>query len=351
MVNVLIVEDSRVVSEYLEYILSEDPQIQVIGNVSNGKQAIEFLKKHKPDVISMDIEMPIMNGLEATRIIMATTPLPILIVTASRKAHEVAISMEALAAGALAIIEKPLGIGNPDEEKLAKQLVMLIKLMAEVKVVSRKFKKELPPKPIEIKTRIEESHINLSKIKIVAIGVSSGGPQTLIKVFSKITGKFPVPILVVQHIAEGFLSGLVSWLSTNTSIPIHVAEEGMELLPGHVYFAPDRKHMGVAKNRKLAFSQCQQGSTLCPSVAFLFSTVSEVYKNTGLGIILTGMGTDGAEELKMMKDAGGITIAQDKESSLIHGMPGVAIKKGAATHVRSALEIGQLLYEFENYAR
>ena len=347
MVNVLIVEDSRVVSEYLYYILSKDPQIQVVGNVSNGKQAIEFIKEHKPDVVSMDIEMPIMNGLEATRIIMSTTPLPIIIVTASRNANEVATSMEALAAGALAIIEKPVGIGHPDEKRLSEQLVMLVKLMAEVKVVSRKFKKQAPLKQIEMPTKSVLPRTSLPKTQVVAIGVSSGGPQTLNKVFSKISGKFPVPILVVQHIAEGFLSGLVGWLVKNTAIPILVAEEGMALLPGHVYFAPDRRHLGVSKSGKVILAECENGSTLCPSVAYLFSSITKVYGEAGLGIILTGMGSDGAQELKTMKDTGATTIAQDKESSLIHGMPGVAIKIGAAKHVMSACEIGQLLYELE----
>jgi two-component system chemotaxis response regulator CheB len=132
MIKVLIVEDSRVVSEYLQYILSNDPQIQVIGNVSNGKQAIEFLRSEKPDIISMDIDMPIMNGLEATRIIMSTTPIPILIVTASRNVNEMSVSIEALAAGALGLIEKPLGIGHPSEKKLADELVTMIKVLAEV---------------------------------------------------------------------------------------------------------------------------------------------------------------------------------------------------------------------------
>lgn len=347
MINVLIVEDSRVVSEYLYYILSKDPQIQVIGNVSNGKKAIEFIKDHKPDVISMDIEMPIMDGLEATRIIMSTTPIPILIVTASRDANEVATTIEALAAGALGVIEKPIGVGHPNEQKLADQLVTMIKLMAEVKVVSRKPKATARQKvkpPAIIKEVPWEDH---GRLNVIAIGVSSGGPQALQQVFSKISDKFPVPIVVVQHITKGFLTGLVNWLGNTTAIPIQIATDGEQLLGGHIYFAPDNHQMKISKSGKINLEKCEQKNGLCPSVAHLFNSVALAYGKSVMGIILTGMGNDGARELKLLREAGALTIAQDKESALIHGMPGVAIKLDAAKYILSATEISQLLYEIE----
>jgi len=361
MITVLIVEDSRVVSEYLYYILSKDPQIQVIGNVSNGKKAIEFLKDHKPDVISMDIDMPIMDGLEATQIIMSTTPVPILIVTASRNANEVATTMEALAAGALGVIEKPVGVGHPNEKKLSDELLMMIKLMAEVKVVSRKPKAQPGVKPRvsavqpepgmkpRVKTR-ESKRIpwqDHGLLNVVAIGVSSGGPQVLHQVFSKLSNSFPLPILVVQHITEGFLSGLVNWLGKTTSIPIHVAVEGDHLMAGHIYFAPDNYQMGISKKGTITLEDRSDKKGLCPSVAHLFESVTREFGKSAMGIILTGMGSDGAKELKLMRDAGGLTIAQDKESSLIYGMPGVAAQLDAASYILSATEISQLLFEIE----
>lgn len=362
MITVLIVEDSRVVSEYLYYILSRDPQIQVIGNVSNGKQAVEFLREHKPDVISMDIDMPIMNGLEATQIIMSTTPVPILIVTASRNANEVAVTMEALAAGALGVIEKPVGVGHPKEQKLSDQLITMIKLMAEVKVVSRrprtgeKFATKSGSKPgvrpgkkpgvdcREIRHIPWQDH---GRLNVVAVGVSSGGPQALHQVFARISNSFPLPILVVQHITEGFLTGLVNWLGKTTAIPIHVAAEGDQLLPGHVYFAPDNYQMGVSEKGKVILERCDNKNGLCPSVANMFRSVTQEYGKSALGIILTGMGSDGAKELKQLRDAGALTIAQDKESSLIYGMPGVAAQLDAAKYILSVAEIGELLYEIE----
>jgi two-component system chemotaxis response regulator CheB len=347
MINLLIVEDSRVVSEYLYYIFSKDPKIQVIGNVSNGKQAIEFISQQKPDVITMDIDMPIMDGLEATKEIMATTPIPILIVTASRNAKELSTSIDALAAGALAVIEKPLGINHPKAEELASKLVNMVKIMSEVSVVTRKRKHliyDKPKRPL-ISSTVAFDEIELPEI--VAIGVSSGGPQTLQVVFSKITTHFPAPILVVQHIAAGFIDGLVDWLQKTVQIPIHVAAHAEVLQPGHIYFAPDGYQMGLTSLNYVVLEKGNGNGGFCPSVAYLFKHVLENYGNKTLGILLTGMGNDGALELKRMYDAGAVTIAQSKESALIYGMPGVAVQMGAAKHVLSDEEICFLLAEIE----
>ncbi|MFA9391091.1 MAG: chemotaxis-specific protein-glutamate methyltransferase CheB [Prolixibacteraceae bacterium] len=347
MINLLIVEDSRVVSEYLYYIFSKDPQIQVIGNVSNGKKAIEFIAEHKTDVITMDIDMPIMDGLEATRIIMSTTPIPILIVTASRNANEVKTSIEALASGALAILEKPVGIEHPRAEQLAAKLVNMVKLMAGVSVVTRKIKPRIQMAVESAKPKVK---INSSALKIpelVAIGVSSGGPNTLQIVFSKISMRFPVPIVVVQHIAIGFLQGLVDWLNKLVNPDIHIVIDGEELLPGHIYFAPDAYHLNVTKKGRAKLIKGEANNGICPSVASLFTSVALEYEHKAMGIILTGMGSDGANELKLMRDSGAMTIAQSKESALIHGMPGVAIQLGAADYVLSAEEISILLLEIE----
>ncbi|MBI9052903.1 MAG: chemotaxis-specific protein-glutamate methyltransferase CheB [Bacteroidales bacterium] len=349
MIKVLIVEDSRVVSEYLNYILSSDPEIQIVGNVSNGRQAIEFLKKKKPDVITMDIDMPIMDGLEATRIIMSTTPVPIIIVTASRNAKEVSISMEALAAGALSVEEKPRGIGHPDEEFQARKLIKIVKLMSEIKVVTRKFYM-INKSESKLDVKISKHTIgDLNKKKIVVVGSSSGGPLVLQKIFSKITQEFPYPILVVQHIAVGFIDGLINWLRNTLLIPIQVATDNEVLKSGHIYFAPDHHQMGVSNSGKINLDKSDSYNGLCPSVAYLFKSVAEEYGKHAIGIILTGMGSDGANELKILKDAGSITIAQDKESSIVHGMPGVAIRLNAANYIMNPVEISDVLLNIEQY--
>jgi len=347
MIKVLIVEDSRVVSEYLQYILSADHEIQVIGNVSNGKRAIEFLKLNKPDVITMDIDMPIMDGLEATRIIMSTNPMPIIIVTASRNASSVKTSMEALAAGALSVMEKPRGIGHPEEECQTRKLVKMVKLMSEIKVITRKFNiiKEVDA---EICSKISKHSMgDFNKKKIVVIGSSSGGPLVLQKIFSKITQEFPYPILVVQHIAVGFLDGLLNWLRNTLLIPLQIATENEIVKSGNIYFAPDYYQMGVNRCGKIALIKCDKNNVLCPSVAHLFKSVAIEYGDCSIGIILTGMGRDGANELKLLKDAGSITIAQDKESSIVHGMPGVAIKQNAVDYIMNPGEIAEILKNIE----
>ena len=202
MIKVLIVEDSKVASEYLQFILGADPSIQVIGIVGNGKLALEFLENNRPDVITMDIDMPVMNGLEATRHIMAIYPTPIIIVSASRNTSNTRIAMEALAAGALSVISKPKGMGHPDENEEIKKLITMVKLMSEIKVLTRRH----PPKPIVTERSVTKTTwpdiASLTKKKLIVIGVSSGGPPVLKQIFSGITSNFPIPILVVYTVSR-----------------------------------------------------------------------------------------------------------------------------------------------------
>ncbi|OYT17111.1 MAG: chemotaxis response regulator protein-glutamate methylesterase [Bacteroidetes bacterium 4572_77] len=347
IIKVLIVEDSRTVSQYLEYILSEDDGIEVIGNVANGKEAIDFVNKTKPDVISMDIDMPIMNGLEATRIIMSTIPVPIIVVTASVNAAKTGLSIEALAAGALTVIPKPVGFGHVDSEIKTKKLLSLVKIYAQVKVVKRKYinivnnNKPKKGKTSSVVTKLPPLSILQNK-KYVAIGISSGGPQVLAEIFSKLSKQFPYPILVVQHITPGFLEGMVAWLGRLSEVPIHIASQKEKILPGHIYFAPDYHEMYM-KDDRIHLKKCPKNTNICPSVAYLFKSMAKDYAKYTIALLLTGMGRDGSYELKVLKDAGAVTIAQDKESSLVHGMPGEAIKMNAADYVLSPNEIISML--------
>lgn len=350
MIKVLIVEDSRVVSEYLEFILSSDPEINVIGNVSNGKAAIDFIRIQKPDVITMDINMPIMNGLEATRLIMCTDPIPIIIVSNSQNTKDRAITLEALETGALSVIEKPSGIGHPMEAEHARKLLSMVKLMAEIKVITRRPSKSLQLTKKNAPT-IEGKSLHIEKPtnrKIVVVGVSSGGPQVLQKIFSSLTTKFPLPILVVQHIANGFLEGLVGWLDSSLSIPVQVAKQNETILSGHIYFAPNNYQMGIGSNGKIILSENQGQGGIFPSVAHLFSSVEMTFGAQSIAILLTGMGKDGATELRRLRDTGALTIAQDKESSMIYGMPGVAAELDAADYILNTDQIAELLVGMED---
>ncbi len=351
MIKVLIVDDSKTVSQYLEFVFGEEPDIEVIGVVCNGVEAIDFIKKNKPDIITMDIDMPRMNGLEATRIIMSTTPIPIIMVTASRNANDKKVGIEALAVGALSIVNKPVGFSNDKKENKTQHLIRLIRIYAQVKVITRIYRpKENPipntPLSIEDKKKILPISKLLNK-KYVTVGVSSGGPTVLAEVFSKISHKFPYPIIVVQHITAGFLDSMVAWLNRLLSIPVKIAERNEELLPGCIYFAPDYYQMCI-KDNKVDLSE-QSDIRICPSVEHLFKQQALSYGKDTIAVMLTGMGRDGASELKLLKDSGAVTIAQDKESALVYGMPGEAINCGAISYVLSPGQIAETLLKIEQF--
>jgi two-component system, chemotaxis family, protein-glutamate methylesterase/glutaminase len=334
-IRVLVVEDSPVVRELLVYILGRDPEIQVSGTAVNGEEAIEAVIRTKPDIIIMDIHMPRMNGLDATRKIMETVPTPIVIVSGSSSRKEVAATFQALEAGALAIVEKPSGIDLPDGEDAANKLVQTVKLMAEVKVVRRWPRKETVPatsrKPLA------------AQIKIVAIGASAGGPLVLQTILRGLPKNFPVPIAIVQHMASGFTEGFIEWLGQSSGFPAHVAAHGEQLLAGHAYVAPDGFHMKVEAGNRIALSRDGPENGHRPSVSYLFRSVATVFGSGAVGVLLSGMGKDGAKELLLMKEKGAITIAQDRESAVVPGMPGEAIDLGAAMYVLTPDKIVEVL--------
>lgn len=349
-VKVLIVDDSKTLSQFLEFVLKQDPEIEIIGKCENGKQAVEFVQQQKPDLITMDIDMPVMNGLEATRQIMSSNPVPIIVVTASRNAKDSHISMEALAAGALTVLEKPLGFSHPDSEARLNRITKLVKIYSQVKVIRRRYsKQEVFQKPVQTANTLISSKIpkpnELSDKKILAIGVSTGGPEVLKQIIPVLSKDFPIPVLIVQHITAGFLEGMVSWLNSLSGISIKVAENKETMQPGNVYFAPDKHQMGVFGNQ-IVLKPCNEGTFICPSVSFLFQSLA-VKSNKAIAMLLTGMGNDGAKELKLIKDSGGLTIAQDKESSRIYGMPGEAVKLGAASYVLNINQISAVLNEIQ----
>jgi len=346
MIKVLIVEDSAVVRQHLKNILEEDGGIRVVGMAENGEESLKFVQKQKPDVITMDINMPGMNGLDATRRIMETHPVPIVIVSASFDSSDVDKSFRAMEAGALAIVEKPLGEGHSDYDSASKTLVQTVKLMSEVKVVKRWTKSRFP-RTTDIVTSEVVSGQMPNNIKAVVIGASTGGPPVLQTILSGLPREFPVPILVVQHIARGFLEGMVAWLGQTTSLPIHTAAYGDRPLPGHVYFAPDNFHMEIRGNR-IVLNKDKPEYGIRPSVSHLFRSAANVFGENTIGVLLTGMGKDGAEELKMMKEKGAVTIVQDEESSVVYGMPGEALRLDAAIYVLPPHKMASALKSLTN---
>jgi two-component system chemotaxis response regulator CheB len=343
VIKALVVDDSKSVSEFLMHILNSDPEIQVIGAAHNGEEALEAVKNKKPDIITMDIRMPRMNGLEATRLIMETYPTPIVIVSGSFSGEETA-SFRAIEAGALAVLQRPMGIGHPDHESMAHELVRTVKLMSEVKVVKRWSRSRnvgtMPSVPSPPEVTLERLP---AEIKLVAIGASTGGPIVLQEILSNLPPSYPIPLLIVQHIAAGFVTGFAEWLGHSSGYPVHVATHGECLLPGRAFIAPDEFHLGVSTPDRIILSGNEPENGLRPSVSFLFRSVAHVFGRSAVGVLLTGMGKDGAHELRLMKEKGAITIAQDEESSVVHGMPGEAVNLNAATYVLSPEGIASVL--------
>jgi two-component system chemotaxis response regulator CheB len=341
-IRVLVVEDSHVVSEFIKHVLNSDPNLEVVGTAGDGREALEAVQRTKPHVITMDIHMPFVDGFEATRNIMEICPTPIVIVSGSSTKDQISTNFHALEAGALAVVARPQGIGHIQHQYSAKQLVDTVKLMSEVKVVRRWLRPKTANLPVYTQPQ-RLPDLSQSPVEIVAIGASTGGPLVLQTILADLPKDLPVPVLIVQHMTPGFTQGFVEWLSHSTGFPITVAREGESLLPGHAYVAPDNVQMGVTNSRRIILSGDVRENGMCPAVSFLFRSIKAVYGSTAVGVLLTGMGVDGVNELSQLKNAGGITLVQDKESSVVHGMPGQAIKDGAATHVLSPQAIAQAL--------
>jgi two-component system chemotaxis response regulator CheB len=333
-ISVLIVEDSRVLAELLQEVLSADPAIRVVGVATDGEQAIEAARRLRPAVITMDIHMPRLNGLEATRRIMETCPTPIVIVSGSGGGEGDEAGgdpLHAVAAGALASMPRPNGVGHPEHAESARQLVEMVKLMSEVKVVRRWPRSgvapprgPLPPAPLPRPPR---------GVQLVAIGASTGGPPVLQTLLRQLPRDLAVPLLIVQHMSIGFAQGFSEWLADSTGFPVHLAVDGEVPLPGHAYVAPDDRHMGLRADGRLMLSANAPENGVRPAVSFLLGSIPSARAPHVVAVLLTGMGRDGVDELKRLHDAGAMTIAQDEKSSVVFGMPGQAVKAGAVSHV------------------
>jgi two-component system chemotaxis response regulator CheB len=334
MIRVLVVEDSPTVREFLLQILRSDSEIEVVGTADTGEEALEAVERTRPDVITMDVHMPKMNGFDATRRIMETHPTPIVIVSGTVDMADAAKAFQAIEAGAVAVLQRPCGMGHPALQKSAAELLRTVKSMSEVKVIRRwprARSAEIPPDNSvgkEFRRKAAQTQVSL-----VAVGASTGGPPVLQAILAALPGEFSVPVLIVQHIAPGFTQGFADWLAESSSLPVQIPAHGQAVLPGHVYVAPDGLHMAVGSQGRIHLNTDEPENGLRPSVSHLFRSVAYAYGSRAVGVLLTGMGKDGAWELKLMREQGAVTIVQDKETSVVHGMPGEAIKVGGATYV------------------
>ena len=321
--------------DLLQNILESDPEIEVVGYARDGEEALHWLRNHTADVITMDILMPGMNGLDVTRRVMETRPTPIIIISSAYQPKNAEQGFQAMEVGALAILEKPRRSSDETYRVQVKQILNTIKTVAEVKLVKRWQikKREIP---------VSEPEEAIEGVEVVAIGASLGGPVAIAKILSALPATFPVPIFVVQHIAPGFTAGFSSWLQSQSALSITLAMEGERPRPGQCYIAPDACHMEITKNRIIQLSR-HATDFLQPSVGRLFQSVAQAYGPHAIGVILTGMGSDGAQELKLMRQQGAYTIAQDEKSSVMFGMPREAIKLGGVARVLPLEAIPQAL--------
>jgi len=342
MKKVLIVDDSPTSREYLRYLIDQDEVLEVAGIARNGVEAIEQVLKVHPDVVLMDIQMPRMNGYDATRRIMSENPVPIVMVTTSLDPDQVNKSFRSIDAGALSVLKKPKGPGHPGSEQMIKKLIMTARAMSEVKVV-RRHSASLRAGSCSQKAAPFKKIVTARRFGVVAMGASTGGPQVFKAILSRVRRDFHLPILIVQHITDGFLKGFVEWLRNDVALPIQIPAHQDPIIGGHIYFAPDGYHMGVDRKYKIVLKDTDPEYRVRPAVSFLFRSIAECFGKRAVGILLSGMGKDGARELKAMKDRGALTIAQDKESSVVYGMLGEAIKIGAATYVMTPLKIAEFL--------
>ncbi len=340
MFRVLVVDDSPTAREILTEILNSDAEIEVVGTGHDGHEAVRLTEQLRPDVVTMDIQMPNMDGFEATKEIMIETPTPIVIVSASGVIEQVEASMRALRVGALAVLRKPPSPASLDFEKLAKEIVETVKAMAEVKVVRHR---RYPGHEALVKpSRIQRSK---QEVRVVAIATSTGGPPALQQVFAELPADYPLPILVVQHIAEGFTDGFAQWLNSTVPPRVKVAERGELLAAGTIYIAPQDHHFGASRSGNVMLSSDPPVGGFRPAATYLFQSVAEAYGSAALAIILTGMGRDGVDGLRAIRAAGGRIIAQDEESCVVFGMPGAAVAEGLADRVVPLPAISSLLVD------
>lgn len=338
MIKVLVVEDSPTTRRFLMDLIHSAPGLLVAGEASNGFEAIRLAQELQPDVISMDIRMPRVDGLEATKHIMADSPAPIVIVSAGLGQREVDMTMLALEAGAVAAIEKPGG--SPEDEHKRQAFIRMLRLMADVHVI-RRTPKNVPSVP---NRQLIKAHRN-DIPEVVVIGASAGGPGALAQILSNLSPSFPLPILVVQHLSSDFVPGLVDWLDRRCALLVRLAPEGEMPVSGEVWFAPGGYHLTLDANRYTVFHDQPGTYRHQPSVDMLFNSVAQVYGSRTISVLLTGMGDDGAEGMAALHRAGAVTIAQDKTTCAVFGMPAAAIARQVVEQVLPLSQIAPTLNE------
>lgn len=346
--RVLVVEDSTTIRRRLCDLLSSDPDIEVVGEAGDGKLAIELCEALRPDIVTMDMMLPLMSGLAATEYVMAHFATPILIVSASFNRGEMFKTFDALAAGAVDVLDKPMG-DEPDGE-WEQKFISTVKLVSRIRVISRRragrvpLLRTTPVAPIRSPTPRDTA----SAVGAVAIGASTGGPGAIVEVLRGLPATFSLPILFVLHVSDRFGMAFADWLDGQTARPVRFAVDGEPVagLTGQVVVAPPGHHLIVREGR-LGLTRDPERHWCRPSVDVLFESLAREYGSRAAACLLTGMGRDGAAGLLEVRQRGGITIAQDEATSVVYGMPREAVLLGAAELILPLDAVGPALGRLE----
>ncbi len=367
-IRVMVVEDSPTARNLLVTLFSQSGDIQVVGTALDGAEAVRRAAELRPDVITMDIQMPRLNGLEATRQILQIAPIPIVIVTSSVNHPDMDLTFAAMRAGALSVVKKP-GLG---EIESCQQVVQTVRLMAEVPVVRRwgqdRFARpthsvSLPPAQppssatVALATALPARSVveappalllrpdQKKPWKMIGIASSTGGPSALVTALKNLPAEYPLPILVVQHITRGFATSLAEWLNGELRLSVRLAEQGETPLPGTVLISPDDRHIQISDRGTVLLHSSPPYKGLRPSANYLFYSLARVYGKLAIGVILTGMGDDGVDGLTELHHQGGLILAQDEASSVVYGMPREAAERKVVDHVLPVDRVGPALMQ------
>lgn len=332
-IRILLVEDSPVALVLLQRIFKDVPDMEVVGVARNGQEALALVPTLKPSLICTDLHMPKMDGLELTEEVMSRFPCPILVVSASVQPEDTQTVFRILEAGALDIFPKPRAGLASEYEKAKAELVAKVRILSGVSVFTHRRRSAATAAPLVPPSAALVTAANDRQPQLLALGASTGGPQALLAILQQLPKTFPVPIVCVQHISDGFLQGLVDWLNANCALRVTIATPGARPLPGVVYFPPERHHLEIGPRGFLTLSPGEPVAGHCPSVTVMFRSVATHCRDAAVGVLLTGMGRDGAEGLQALAQAGSLTIAQDEASCIVFGMPKEAIALGAAQEV------------------
>jgi two-component system, chemotaxis family, protein-glutamate methylesterase/glutaminase len=373
-IRVIVVDDSALMRRVITGLIEQDPSIRVVATARNGREAIDLVRELRPDIVTMDVRMPVMDGLATTEHLMAYCPTPILVLTASLASHEVDITFKMLGAGALEVIEKPSGSDAQALDRTGGALIRRIKVLARVKVVTHLRGRRKPAETIGAvalpvangsgnqatkrpadKLSAKKAYsvspsthhivtLSQSEVPLIVIGASTGGPRVVNELLSSLPSDLRAAVLVVQHIAQGFSAGMAEWLANASRLPVKVAREGQDIRVGEVLIAPDTRDLLITRERTIHLSDTPL-LIQRPSIDIAMQAAAEVFGARAIGVLLTGMGRDGAYGMLTIKRSHGYTIAQDEATSTIFGMPRAAIQLGAALEVLPTTRIAPRLAE------